>query len=334
MSFKKATKKNSYLRMALMGISGSGKTYTSLRIAECFAQKEHSRVALIDTERGSASKYADEFDFDCMELEDMNPERYIRAIQDAAKAGYKVLIIDSLSHAWNGRNGALELVDKAAKRTSSGNSFTAWRDVTPLHNHMIDEILRFPGHVLVTMRSKKAYVIEENEKGKKTPKMIGMEPIQRDGVEYEFDVVGDMNLNNELCISKSRCSKLNGEVIARPGQDVASVLFDWVRASNDGPPSSGSFVPSAPTKPERFASEEEEMHVKRSLAELHATTAEEGLLLWAEEGKARIKSYSDHARTVLRDAYKKKKQSLVHEQETVEMEPISDHAMGPESSAA
>ena len=112
MPFTKATKQEAKLRLALAGPSGSGKTYTALQIATHLG----GPIALVDTERGSARKYADLFSFDVLELDSFHPERYIEAIHEAEEAGYAVLILDSLSHAWAGKDGALELVDKAAKR--------------------------------------------------------------------------------------------------------------------------------------------------------------------------------------------------------------------------
>src|SRR5579883_3228848 len=152
MLFKPATKTKSKLRLALMGPSGSGKTYTALTVAKHLGNK----VAVIDSERGSASKCADvlQFDFDTCDLENHSPEVYIKCIKEAENAGYDVIVIDSLSHAWTGKDGALELVDKAAKRSQSGNSYTAWREVTPLHNSLIDAMLQSKCHIVATMRTK------------------------------------------------------------------------------------------------------------------------------------------------------------------------------------
>lgn len=225
--FRKATKTQSRLRLALIGPSGSGKTYSALTIASYLGDS----IAVIDSEHGSASKYADLFQFDTCELTSFHPQNYINAIQAAAE--YDVLIIDSLSHAWMGRDGTLEQVDRVAKRLQYSNSFAAWRDVTPLHNQLVDTMLSCPSHLIVTMRSKTEYVVETNEKGKAVPKKIGMAPVQRDGLEYEFDVSGELNLDNELIISKSRCSSLAGQVIAKPGEQIALVLKDWL---NDGAP--------------------------------------------------------------------------------------------------
>ena len=125
LAFQKATKRQAKLRMALIGPSGSGKTFTALTLATALGK----RVGVIDTEHGSASKYADRFAFDCLNLTSFSPGTYVEAIAAAAAAGFDVLIIDSLSHAWSGKDGALEQVDKKAAASRSGNSFTAWRDV-------------------------------------------------------------------------------------------------------------------------------------------------------------------------------------------------------------
>jgi hypothetical protein len=154
MSFQKATKRSARLRMALIGVAGSGKTYTALSIAQHLGKK----IAVLDTERGSASKYSDVFEFDVMEPEVFSPKTYIDAIEAAEEAGYDVLIIDSLSHAWTGQGGALDQVDKAARRSQSGNTFGAWRDVTPQHNSMVDAIIGGRLHIIATMRAKTEYV--------------------------------------------------------------------------------------------------------------------------------------------------------------------------------
>ncbi len=214
------------MRLALIGPSGSGKTYSALRIASHLANG--GRVAVIDTEHGSASKYADIFDFDTLELDTFSPQTYIDAIRAADQAGYSVLVIDSLSHAWIGKEGALELVDRAAKRSQSGNTFAAWRDVTPLHNALVDAILQSNCHIIATMRAKTEYAIEEDNRGKKVPRKIGLAPVQRDGLEYEFDVVADMDVDNNMIVSKTRCPALHGQVYAKPGENVAKILVDWL----------------------------------------------------------------------------------------------------------
>ncbi len=225
--FQKATRRKAKARVALVGPSGSGKTFTALRLARGLVGPE-GRIAVIDTERSSASKYAgDVEEFDCLDLDHHSPREYVEAIGDAAREGYDVLVIDSLSHAWNGRGGALEQVDQAAKR-SQGNSYVAWRDVTPQHNALVDAILAYPGHVIVTMRAKTEYVIEAGKNGKQAPRKVGLAPIQRDGMEYEFDVCADIDLEHNFIVTKSRCPVLTDAVIPNAGYDVASVLRAWL----------------------------------------------------------------------------------------------------------
>lgn len=232
MSFKKATKSQAKLRLAFVGPSGSGKTYSALRVARSIVGPT-GKIAVIDTERGSASKYAGIFDFDVCEPESFSPESYVKLIHEAEN-DYDALIIDSLTHAWSGKDGALEQVDKAAARSrANGNSFAAWREVTPMHNALVDAMLACRCHLFVTMRVKSEYVIEENSQGKKVPRKIGLAPIQRDGLEYEFDVVGDMDQDNVLVVSKTRCPELKRAVVKEPGEDFAKVLKDWL---TDGAP--------------------------------------------------------------------------------------------------
>jgi len=229
--FVKATKTQSRLRLGLIGPSGSGKTYTALRIAKGLG----TRIAVIDTERGSASKYAgDVADFDVLELDSFAPATYVQAIRAADEAGYEVLVIDSLTHAWTGKDGTLEMVDRIAKRSGErGNSFAAWREVTPEHNALVDAILRARCHVIVTMRVKTEYVLEENERGKKVPRKVGLAPIQRDGLEYEMDVVADLDHDHNLIVSKTRCAALDRAVFREAGEDVAGILKRWL---SDGAP--------------------------------------------------------------------------------------------------
>lgn len=228
LQFKKAEKKQSYLRMALIGPAGSGKTYSALAVGSVLAQANGKPLAVIDTEHGSASKYADLWPFDVLELESFDPRRYVEAIQAAQEAGYGVLVIDSLSHAWMGKDGALELVDRAAARTQSKNSFGAWRDVTPLHNQLVEAILSSRMHIIATMRAKTEYLVEQDERGKQSIRKAGLAPVQRDGLEYEFDVTGDLTQENNLIISKTRCPALAGAVIQRPGAQLANTLLDWL----------------------------------------------------------------------------------------------------------
>ena len=202
--FKKAERKSAKLRAALCGTSGSGKTYSALLLARGLAGPS-GKIAVIDTERGSASLYADVTDFDVAELTPpYSPARY-KALITAAAHDYDVLIIDSITHEWSGEGGVLEMHDKATAVEPGRNSYTAWKNVTPHHTALVDAILAAPCHIIATMRSKTAYEIQDNGKGKKAPVKIGTAPIQKEGMEYEFTLVLDVSVEgNVATASKDR----------------------------------------------------------------------------------------------------------------------------------
>jgi hypothetical protein len=228
--FQKATKEQARLRFALCGPSGAGKTYTALEIAQHLG----NRTAVIDTEHGSASKYADRFDFDVCELTDFHPSKYMQAIRAAGQADYDVIVIDSLSHAWFWE---LNETSKAM------NSFTAWGKVRPLERALIDAMLAAPAHVIVTMRTKTEWVLVDSPKsGKPMPERVGTAPIQASGIEYEFDIAGELDLNHLLTISKSRCPELSSTTHLNPGQELAKRMLIWL---TDGEPISETPQPSS-----------------------------------------------------------------------------------------
>lgn len=226
-TFQKAVKQQEKLRMALDGPAGAGKTWTALIIGSYLAEQTGGRIAVIDSERSSAKKYASDFDFDHLTLPDWSPHTYMGAVRSATEQGYAVIIIDSFSHAWE---GVLELKDNATARSRSKNSYTeGWREATPVHSQLVDTVLRADAHVIATLRTKTEYVI--NDKG--GVDKIGLKPVQREGVDFEFDVVGDMTAENAMVISKTRCSALTGQVIRKPDQRIAETLWAWL---NDGDP--------------------------------------------------------------------------------------------------
>jgi DNA replication protein DnaC len=291
--FKKATKLQSKLRLALLGPTGSGKTYTALRVAKALGK----RVALIDTERGSASKYSSEFDFDVLELETFAPATYVEAIRNAEAEGYDVLVIDSLSHAWMGKEGALEQVDKVGKRSggsSGGNNFAAWREVTPMHNGLVDTILSAKMHVIATMRVKMEYVMEDDGRGKKSVRKVGLQPQQRDSLEYEFDVIADIDQEHNFIVSKTRCRALDGLIVKNAGEDVAAKLLAWL---TDGAPVVDPVaalldkLPDVRT-PEAYAAE---LETAKRLRPTMSVVVREAVKLELERAAARVKQAQEDA---------------------------------------
>ena len=249
LEFRRAVKRDAKVRLAITGPSGSGKTYTLLKIATELG----GPIAVVDTERGSAEKYADLFEFDTLPLDSFSPDLVPRLIQSAVAHGYCVLIIDSLSHFWSGTDGELDQVEKV-KRRLRDNGFAAWREVTPKHNRMIDAMLSAPIHILVSLRVKTEWVVETDERtGKTKPRKIGLQPVMRDGIEYEFDVCGDMDQENTLVITKSRCPKLAGGVFSKPGKELADLLKEWLGGApakqvEPEPPNEAPVTPVEPKK--------------------------------------------------------------------------------------
>ena len=220
MVFKKATKSNIKLRMAISGASGSGKTFSALAIASHLGNK----IAVIDTENASASRYADFFNFDVCDLTIFHPAKYIEAIKEAENEGYDVIIIDSLTHAWYAE---LEL---------AGKGFDGWKNVRPIERKLIEGMIGSKAHIIATMRSKTEYIMEEytakDGKVKSSPKKIGTAPIQASNIEYEFDIAGELDYEHILTISKSRCSTLSNRTFLNPGKDLALELKAWLNSAS------------------------------------------------------------------------------------------------------
>lgn len=231
MQFTKAQRKKAKLRLAITGPSGSGKTTAALNLATGLG----GRIAVIDTERGSASLYSDMTDFDALELDaPYSPERFVKAIDAAEKAGYAVLIIDSLSPEWTGVGGCLELVDEIAKAKYKNNSWSAWNDITPRHRALIDRINASGMHVIVTMRSKtETAQVEEN--GRKKVVKLGMKAEQRDGIEYEFTVVLELSHDGHYAAaSKDRTGKFADPARLTPAH--GEMLAAWLESGEEPKP--------------------------------------------------------------------------------------------------
>jgi hypothetical protein len=231
--FAPARKEQLHARVALDGPTGSGKTWTALQWARILAGPD-GPIGVIDTENRSAAYYAPPpgdtptrvhwweppYVFGHMPwTPPYDPAKLARTVEAAATelGPTGVLVIDSLTHFWFGEGGTLDIVEKAAAK-SHGNKFAGWKSGTPIQRNMLDTIIHAPCHVIVTMRSKMEYVLQTNEKtGKQEPVKVGMAPEQRAGVEYEFTVVADKDLEHRLFVSKSRCDQI-ADAVAEPGR--------------------------------------------------------------------------------------------------------------------
>jgi hypothetical protein len=225
MHIRKAERLQVKLRLALSGVSGSGKTLSAIHMANGIG----GRYVIIDTENKSADLYCDKGDFDVLELEPpFSPDRYIEAIQLCENKGYSTIIIDSLSHAWMGEGGVLDIHDKKTNASSSKNGYMAWKEVTPMQNKLVNSMLSSKCHIIVTMRSKQHHDIVEDEKGKKRPIKMGLAPIQRADLDYEFTVVLDLDKDSHLYTSSKDRTEIfegNHELITK---ETGVKLMNWL----------------------------------------------------------------------------------------------------------
>jgi AAA domain len=225
-SIRQAERRQAKLRLALTGTSGSGKSLGAINLAAGMGKK----FVVIDTEHRSADLYADVAKFDVLTLDKpFTPEKYIQAINYCESQGYEIIIVDSLSHAWSGEGGALDMHDAATQASPSKNSYMAWKEITPWQNKLVNTIIQSTAHIIVTMRVKTHYDVVDVG-GKKRPIKIGLSPIQKDGLEYEFTCVLSMDKDSYLYTSsKDRTSIFEGKH-EKLSQDSGKRIMEWLES--------------------------------------------------------------------------------------------------------
>lgn len=229
MMFRKAQKSLSKARICLAGPAGSGKTYSALLIASGLG----TGIAMIDTEHGSGDLYSDKFDYDILRLgPPFECRKYLAGIKEAENRGYDVIIIDSLSHGWSGEGGLLDMKDKIVQ-SGKGNDWTSWRYVTPLHNQLVEAILQSKCHIIATARSKMKYEAEESNGKIKKVRKIGLDPVLREGMEYEFTVVLDISSEHIATSSKDRTSLFDGQFF-KPSHETGQKILSWLKQGSNG----------------------------------------------------------------------------------------------------
>lgn len=241
MGFAPATREKTHLKAAIAGPSGAGKSFTWLTLAHAMkARGLCRRIGVICTEGGKIKKYAGyvvdgvRWEFGVEVLTSFSPADYIAKLEMAMREGVDLVIIDGLSAEWQGTGGVLEIADRASEATR--NKFAGWKAATPQHNRFINTILNVPLHILATVRSKMGYVqVEEQRNGKTVcvPRRIGLEPIQRNGIEYEFEVFGEIDESHALRISKTICPAIDGAIGVKPGAEFFAPLIDWLAEGAD-----------------------------------------------------------------------------------------------------
>lgn len=223
MELRKTNRSQAKIRLALQGPSGSGKTYSSLLVAHGLC-KDWSKIAVIDTENKSADLYAHLGDYYVITLTaPFTPERYAEAIESCENAEMEVIIIDSLSHEWEGDGGILDTHSQMI-----GNSFTNWSKVTPRHNALVQRMLNSNAHIIATVRSKQEYVLAEKN-GKQVPEKVGMKGIQRDGLEYDFTIVFELDITNRATCTKDRTQQFSKIIPYKLDEKIGELIRMWCK---------------------------------------------------------------------------------------------------------
>jgi hypothetical protein len=238
---RKASRKQARLRLGIAGSSGSGKTLGALLLAYGITGS-WDNIGLIDTEEGSGELYVGlqkhdltigDFLYTRISGE-FAPKSYLDCIKAMEQAGAEVIIIDSLTHAWAGAGGLLDKQGKIADK--SGNSYTAWRTVTPEHNALVNAMLQSRCHIIATMRSKVEYAMQKGDDGKYAIKKMGMAPVQREGMEYEFTTFLDIDTDHLASASKDRTDLFQQQTAAGTVEkknfmitpDTGRMLISWL----------------------------------------------------------------------------------------------------------
>jgi hypothetical protein len=216
---RKSERKQAKIKMALQGSSGSGKSLSALLLAKGLTNNNLDKVAVIDSENGSADLYAHIGDYNVLTLSPpFTPEKYIEAIEVCEKAGMEVIILDSISQVWD------ELIDFHSKLP--GNSFANWAKVTPRQNAFINKILQVDSHVIATLRTKQDYVLQQKN-GKYVPEKVGLKAVQRDDVSYEFTIVFDIDIKHFAVASKDRTNLFSGKSEFIINSATGKRILDW-----------------------------------------------------------------------------------------------------------
>lgn len=226
--FVRASKQMARAKIAMIGPSGSGKTFSSLRLARGLTK--NGRVAVLDSENNSAALYSDKFEgweyFTLPIAPPYTARKYLDAIDLATREKFDCLIIDSLTHVWAGEGGLLQQKEALDSRSGS-NSYTNWQQITKVHEAIKSKILYSPINIITTMRSKQEYVMEANHNGKMAPKKVGLKPIQRDDLEYEFTVVFDIGMDHQYLVSKDRTDLFDG-CVGKVTEETGKQIGDWL----------------------------------------------------------------------------------------------------------
>lgn len=235
MQLRKATRKKAKIRLGLSAVAGGGKTYSAILIAKGLCG-DLSKVAIVDTENGSADLYAHLGEYNVLPITaPFTPEKYIDAIKACEQAGMEVIIIDSISHEWEGKGGCLEIVEAITQGSNSKNSYTAWGKVTPRHNAFLQAMLHSSAHIITTVRRKQDYEMSKDSSGKVRVEKAGLKEITRDGWEYELTINLMLDMVHNATASKDRTMLFMGKPEFVPTEETGKMIRDWCESGAEIP---------------------------------------------------------------------------------------------------
>lgn len=227
MQLRKAARTKAKIRLGLSAVAGGGKTMSALLIAKGLCG-DWSKVAMIDTENGSGDLYCHLGDYNVLSLTaPYPPEKFIEAIHACEAAGMEVIIIDSITHEWDGKGGCLEIVDQIAQGSQSKNSYIAWGKVTPRHQAFVDAILQCKCHIFTTVRRKQDYEMSKGSDGKLKVEKAGLKEITREGFEYELTVNLELDHSHNATASKDRTGLFMGKPEFIPSEQTGQMIAEW-----------------------------------------------------------------------------------------------------------
>ena len=233
MQLRKATRQKAKIRLGLSAVSGGGKTYSAILIAKGLCG-DLSKVAIIDTENGSADLYSHLGDYNVLPITaPFTPEKYVEAIKACENAGMEVIIIDSITHEWDGKGGCLEIVDQLTQGSSSKNSYVSWGKVTPRHQAFIDAILQSSAHMITTVRRKQDYEMTKDNNGKIKVEKAGLKEVTREGFEYELTVNLELDHGHHAIASKDRTGLFMGKPEFKPSEETGKMIAEWCESGLD-----------------------------------------------------------------------------------------------------
>lgn len=228
LQLRKATRQKAKIRLGLSAVSGGGKTYSAILIAKGLCG-DLSKVAVIDTENGSADLYCHLGDYSVLPISaPFSPEKYIEAVKACEDAGMEVIIIDSITHEWDGAGGIIDI-----SNSMTGNSFTNWAKITPRHTAFINSILQSTCHIITTVRRKQDYELTTNSQGKVVPQKVGMKEVTREGFEYELTANLELDTRHNASASKDRTGLFMGKPEFIPSEETGKMIADWCDSGID-----------------------------------------------------------------------------------------------------